>query len=41
MENNSFKTKPHYDILDGLRGVATFMVLCYHICEVIAFAPIN
>ncbi len=31
-------TKPHYGILDGLRGVAALMVVWYHICEGYAFA---
>lgn len=31
-------TKPHYDILDGLRGIAALMVLIYHLFEAIAFA---
>jgi peptidoglycan/LPS O-acetylase OafA/YrhL len=26
-------TKPHYPILDGLRGVAAIMVVCMHLCE--------
>ena len=34
-------SKPHYLILDGLRGVAALVVLFYHIFEAIAFAPIN
>ncbi len=31
-------TKPHYGILDALRGVAALMVVLYHICEGYAFA---
>ncbi|MBQ3623109.1 MAG: acyltransferase [Bacteroidaceae bacterium] len=31
-------TKPHYNLLDGLRGVAAIMVLWYHIFEGYAFA---
>jgi peptidoglycan/LPS O-acetylase OafA/YrhL len=30
---NSLDTKPHYVILDGLRGVAAIMVLIFHIFE--------
>jgi peptidoglycan/LPS O-acetylase OafA/YrhL len=30
---NYLATKPHYEILDGLRGVAAVMVLVYHIFE--------
>ena len=29
-------TKPHYDILDGLRGVAAITVVCFHIFEAFA-----
>lgn len=31
-------TKPHFETLDGLRGVAALMVVWYHICEGYAFA---
>ena len=31
-------TKPHYELLDGLRGVAALMVVIYHIFEGLAFA---
>lgn len=31
-------TKPHYDLLNGLRGVAALMVIWYHVFEGYAFA---
>jgi peptidoglycan/LPS O-acetylase OafA/YrhL len=33
MHHKSLTTKPHYPILDGLRGVAAIMVVAFHICE--------
>lgn len=32
-------TKPHYHILDGLRGVAALMVIWYHVFEAFATSP--
>lgn len=34
-------TKPHYDILDGLRGVAAIMVVCFHIFEAYATSHLD
>lgn len=34
-------TKPHYELLDGLRGVAALMVLWYHVFEGFAGSPIE
>lgn len=34
-------TKPHYELLNGLRGVAAIMVIWYHIFEGFATSPID
>lgn len=33
MNNNVLPTKPHYQVLDGLRGVAAIIVVWFHLCE--------
>ena len=33
MDNNKLGTKPHYQILDGLRGVAAIIVVFFHLAE--------
>ena len=39
MENASLVSKPHFPILDGLRGVAAIMVVCFHLCEAHSAGP--
>ena len=34
-------SKPHYEILNGLRGVAALMVIWYHVFEAFATSPID
>lgn len=34
-------TKPHYHILDGLRGIAAIMVVCFHLFEAFATSHLN
>lgn len=33
MRSSALPSKPHYPILDGLRGVAALVVVIFHICE--------
>lgn len=33
-QNTYLESKPHYEILDGLRGVAAFIVVCFHLFEI-------
>ena len=35
-----FAAKPHYDILDGLRGVAALVVIAYHVFECFDWTPL-
>lgn len=34
-------TKPHYDILDGLRGIAAITVVCFHLFEAFATSHLD
>ena len=42
MKNNiTLSAKPHYELLDGLRGVAAILVLFYHVFEGFSFAEVT
>jgi peptidoglycan/LPS O-acetylase OafA/YrhL len=39
LDASTLKSKPHYPILDGLRGVAAMIVVLFHICEANSAGP--
>src|ERR1700755_1744333 len=41
MRQNSLTTKPHYPILDGLRGVASITVVAFHLFEAHSTSPLD
>lgn len=41
MTNTELNTKPHYQILDGLRGVAAIIVVCFHLTEPLATSHLD
>jgi len=41
MNTNSLGTKPHYPLLDGLRGVAAVIVVCFHLAEPLASSHLD
>ncbi|MEZ0609037.1 acyltransferase family protein [Fibrella sp. WM1] len=41
MNNNELGTKPHYQILDGLRGVAAIIVVLFHLTEPLASSHLD
>jgi peptidoglycan/LPS O-acetylase OafA/YrhL len=41
MNNNKLGTKPHYQILDALRGVAAIIVVFFHLAEPLSTSHLN
>ena len=35
MTDNTASTKPHFELLDGLRGVAAIMIVVFHVIEIL------
>lgn len=40
MKNNILSAKPHYPLLDGLRGVAAIIVVTFHLAEPLGTGPL-
>ena len=41
MNNNELGTRPHYQVLDGLRGVAALIVVVFHLTEPLASSHLD
>jgi peptidoglycan/LPS O-acetylase OafA/YrhL len=41
MSNNELATKPHYPILDALRGIAALIIVTFHLAEPLATGPLD
>lgn len=41
MSTTKLPTKPHYQILDGLRGVAAVIVVCFHLTEPLSTSSLD
>ncbi len=41
MNSNKLGTKPHYQILDGLRGVAAIIVVFFYLAEPLSTSHLN
>jgi peptidoglycan/LPS O-acetylase OafA/YrhL len=41
VNNNNLSTKPHYQVLDGLRGVAAIIVVLFHLAEPLASSRLD
>lgn len=41
MSATFYDSKPHYELLDGLRGVAALLVIWYHVFEGFATSPVD
>ena len=41
MDNNRLGTKPQYQVLDGLRGVAAIIVVFFHLAEPLASSRVD